>query len=62
MANMIVKLLVDRYMSLIDGVTSPGEWELIEAPYGGCDILIVAGKDREATFAAVQELINSVKK
>ncbi len=61
-ANMVVKLLVDRHVSLIDWTVSPGEWELIEAPYGGCDILIVAGKDREATFAAVQELINSVKK
>lgn len=55
-ANMVVKLLVDQNVSLIDWAASPGEWEYIKS-YSG-DILIVAGKDREATFAAVQELIS----
>jgi hypothetical protein len=59
-ANMVVKLLVGRNVSLIDWAASPGQWEYIKAPYSRCDILIVAGKDREATFAAVQELINTI--
>ncbi len=57
-ANLIVKELVDEGMSAVDWATSPGEWEYIPAPYGKCDILIVAGADRDATRRAVQGIID----
>jgi S-layer protein (TIGR01564 family) len=57
-ANTIVEQLVENGISTADWAISPGGWELIEAPYGGCDILIVAGADRDATRAAVQYLID----
>ncbi|MBU7011093.1 MAG: S-layer protein, partial [Theionarchaea archaeon] len=47
-------------ISAVDWATSPGEWEYITAPYGGCDVLIIAGMDRDATRAAAQELIDSL--
>jgi len=57
-ANTIVRYLVNDGISVVDWKTSPGEWEYIENPYSSCDILIVAGADRDATRKAVQELIN----
>ncbi|MBU7028517.1 MAG: S-layer protein, partial [Theionarchaea archaeon] len=57
-ANIIVKQLVDEGISTVDWAASPGEWEYIEAPYDGCDILIIAGSDRDATRAAAQSLID----
>jgi len=59
-ANIVVKQLVDEGISAVDWATSPGEWEYIVAPYGGCDVLIIAGMDRDATRAAAQELIDSL--
>jgi len=59
-ANIIVKQLVDEGISAVNWATSPGEWEYIAAPYGGCDILIIAGMDRDATRAAAQELIDQL--
>lgn len=56
-ANIIVNQLVDEGVSLVNWATSPGEWEYIKAPYGGCNILIVAGADRDATRGATQSLI-----
>ncbi len=61
LANIIVKQLVDEGISVIDWETSPGEWEYIVAPYGNCNVLIIAGKDRNATRAAVQKLINELQ-
>jgi S-layer protein (TIGR01564 family) len=57
-ANIIVKQLVDEGMSAVDWAASPGEWEYIMAPYGGCDVLIIAGMDRDATRSAAQDLID----
>ncbi|MGD2248917.1 MAG: hypothetical protein PVF58_10975 [Candidatus Methanofastidiosia archaeon] len=34
----------------MDWEASTGEWEYIKAPLNTCDILIVAGKDRDATL------------
>jgi hypothetical protein len=59
-ANIIVKQLVDEGMSAVNWATSPGEWEYIVAPYGGCDVLIIAGTDRDATRSAAQDLINQL--
>ncbi|MBU7027775.1 MAG: S-layer protein [Theionarchaea archaeon] len=59
-ANIIVKQLVDEGISTVDWAASPGEWEYIEAPYDGCDILIIAGSDRDATRAAAQSLIDQL--
>ncbi|MBU7043445.1 MAG: S-layer protein, partial [Theionarchaea archaeon] len=59
-ANIIVKQLVDEGMSTVDWATSPGEWEYIVAPYGGCDVLVIAGMDRDATRSAAQDLINQL--
>ena len=61
-ANIIVKQLVGEGISTVDWSTSPGEWEYIPAPYNGCDILIVAGEDRDATSAAVQGFIDYLQK
>jgi S-layer protein (TIGR01564 family) len=44
----------------VNWASSPGEWEYIVAPYGDCDILIIAGMDRDATRSAAQSLINSL--
>ena len=57
-ANEIVRQLVDEGISLVAWEDSPGQWEYIKAPYTRCDILIVAGADRECTSAAVQELVD----
>ena len=59
-ANHIVKQLVDEGLSNVDWYTSPGEWELIHNPYNGCDILIVAGMDRDATRTAALNLIEKL--
>lgn len=56
-ANIIVKQLVDEGISAVNWATSPGEWEHITAPYGDCEILIIAGSDRETTRGAAQSLI-----
>ena len=54
-ANTAVSQLVEEGLSIVDWATSPGEWEYIAV--FSCDILIVAGKDRESTSAAVRDLI-----
>ncbi|KYK38518.1 MAG: hypothetical protein AYK18_17040 [Theionarchaea archaeon DG-70] len=59
-ANTIVKRAIDEGLSAVDWATSPGEWEYIVAPYGACDILIIAGMDRTATLAAVELLIDQL--
>ena len=56
-ANVIVKELVDEGISVVNWALSLGEWEYYEAPYGGCNILIIAGADRDATRGAAQSLI-----
>ncbi|MBU7022568.1 MAG: S-layer protein, partial [Theionarchaea archaeon] len=55
-----VKQLVDEGISTVDWTTSPGEWEYITDPYGDCDILIIAGADRDATRDAAQDLIDQL--
>lgn len=60
-ANAVVNQLVQEGVSVINWATSNGEWEYIEAPYNGCDILIIAGKDRESTSVAVQRLIRKLQ-
>ena len=57
-ANTITNHLVERGISTVDWFISSGEWEYIKAPSNGCDILIVAGRDRDATQTAVHNLIN----
>jgi S-layer protein (TIGR01564 family) len=57
-ANEIVRHLVDECISLVTWEDSPGQREYIKAPYNRCDVLIVAGADRECTSAAVQELVD----
>ena len=59
-ANAVVNQLVDEGLSTVDWITSPGELEYIEAPYNTCDILIIAGSDRDCTRDAVDELINQL--
>ncbi|MBU7024792.1 MAG: S-layer protein, partial [Theionarchaea archaeon] len=59
-ANIVVKQLVDEGISTVDWTTSPGEWEYITDPYGDCDILIIAGADRDATREAAQDLIDQL--
>ncbi len=54
-ANTVVSQLVDEGLSTVDWETSPGEQEYITVY--SCHILIVAGKDRESTSAAVHNLI-----
>jgi hypothetical protein len=56
-ANAIVKILCDTKLSQILWEISLGTWEYLPNPYSGCGILIVAGRDREATREAAQELI-----
>ena len=56
--NTGVAQLVDEGISLVDWATSPGEWELITVYT--CEILIVAGKDRQCTSAAVENLMNNL--
>ena len=58
MTNIIVKQLADEGISTVNWTNSPGEWEYIAAPYDSCDILIVAGSDKDATRKAAQELID----
>jgi hypothetical protein len=59
-ANIIVKQMVDEGVSAVAWASSPGEWEYIVAPYDGCDVLIIAGMDRDATRAAAQSLIDQL--
>lgn len=59
-ANIIVRKLVGGGLSTTDWKTSSGGWEYIVAPYGGCDVLIIAGKDRYATAFAVYSLIEQL--
>jgi hypothetical protein len=49
--------LVDEGFSCIEWVTSAVEWEYITEYGNGLNILIVAGKYRDATGAAAQILI-----
>ncbi|MBU7019121.1 MAG: S-layer protein [Theionarchaea archaeon] len=60
-ANSVVNQLIQEGVSVINWATSSGEWEYIEAPYKGCDVLIIAGKDRESTTAAVQRLLRNLQ-
>ncbi|MBU7023843.1 MAG: hypothetical protein HXS40_06715, partial [Theionarchaea archaeon] len=49
--------LVEGGISQVLWSASRGEWELIEDAFGyGKDVLIVAGKDREATKFAARKL------
>jgi S-layer protein (TIGR01564 family) len=59
-ANVIVAECVADGKSVVAWASSPGEWEYIVAPYDGCDILIIAGADRDATRAAAQSLIDQL--
>lgn len=52
--NSYVKDLVDRGISTVNWKISPGEYEYIRGVFGTCDVLIIAGGDREATYAAVK--------
>ncbi|MBU7014687.1 MAG: S-layer protein [Theionarchaea archaeon] len=60
-ANIIVRELVTEGISRVDWELSDGEWEYIKAPYGTCDMLIVAGKDRDATRAAAKALAEGLR-
>jgi hypothetical protein len=59
-ANIITAALVADGHSVIAWATSPGEWEYIIGPYDGCDVLIIAGADRDATRAAAQSIIDQL--
>ncbi|MDY1590963.1 MAG: S-layer protein [Methanofastidiosum sp.] len=59
-ANKLVAGLVQRGISKIDWYSSQGDIEYIpNGLYPGCDVIIVAGADREKTRTAVLQLINS---
>jgi hypothetical protein len=56
-ANAYTQRLVEAGISQVPWSASRGEWELIEGAFGyGKDVLIVAGKDREATKFAARKL------
>jgi hypothetical protein len=59
-ANTIVERLVNQNISLVDWYASYGGWEYIPALFGGCDILIVAGKSRQWTRKAAQDIIDQL--
>lgn len=61
MANGIVNHLVGSGISQIVWEVSLGTWEYIPEAYDTGEILIIAGKDREATEKATRELINQLK-
>ncbi|MCK4637603.1 MAG: S-layer protein, partial [Methanomicrobia archaeon] len=54
--NVWTKTLVDRELSEVDWYNSEGEWEYIEDN----GVLIVAGKDREATRQAAEKLVENL--
>lgn len=54
--NVWTKILVDRELSEVDWYNSEGEWEYIEDN----GVLIVAGKDREATRQAAEKLVENL--
>ena len=54
--NLWTKALTDQELSKVDWYISEGEWEYIEDN----KTLIVAGKDREATRRAAEELVESL--
>lgn len=56
-ANTIVRFLVDEGFSNTNWTISPGEREYITAYSNGCNILVIAGADRDVTRLAVQALI-----
>ena len=60
-SNIIVRKLVSGGFSAVDWETSPGEWEYILDPYNTCDVLIVAGADRDATREAAFNLIDQLQ-
>ncbi|MBU7031477.1 MAG: S-layer protein [Theionarchaea archaeon] len=57
-ANTIVDTLVKEGISTVNWFDSDGEWEYISDLYA-CDILIIAGKDREATCQAVAQFLST---
>jgi hypothetical protein len=57
-ANAFVDTLVEEGISTVNWFESDGEWEYISNLYT-CDILIIAGKDREATCQAVAQFLNT---
>jgi S-layer protein (TIGR01564 family) len=59
-SNIIVRKLVSGGFSAVDWATSPGEWEYILKPYSTCDVLIVAGKNRDATREAAFKLMDQL--
>jgi len=57
--NTLTKELCDQKLSTVDWFNSLGEYEYIaDAFVKGKDVIIVAGKDREATRHAVENLLN----
>ena len=59
--NTLTKELCDQKLSTVDWFNSVGEYEYIPNAFAeGKDVLIVAGKDREATQKAVEKLINDL--
>jgi len=60
--NTLTKELCDQKLSTIDWFNSDGEYEYIaDAFVEGKDVIIVAGKDRESTRHAVENLLNDLK-
>lgn len=60
-ANSVTAYLVDQGVSTIDWYNSDGDIEYLEDAFGDYDVLIVAGKNREATKAAAEELMAYLK-
>lgn len=60
-ANSVTAYLVDQGVSQINWYASEGDIEYLENAFGDYDVLIVAGKNREATKAAAEELMAYLK-
>ena len=60
-ANSVTAYLVDQGLSTVDWTASEGDLEYIENAFGDYDVLIVAGKAREYTRAAAEELMSYLK-
>lgn len=60
-ANSVTAYLVDQGLSKVDWTASEGDLEYIENAFGDYDVLIVAGKAREYTKAAAEELMGYLK-
>ncbi|WP_048148078.1 S-layer protein [Palaeococcus ferrophilus] len=60
-ANSVTAYLVDQGLSQINWYLSDGDIEFIENAFGDFSVIIVAGKNRESTRAAAQELLDYLK-